>query len=328
MLYHPLKAWEHVHKKTPNGKAVIGWMKEPKPSEKWDWKAINLPCGQCIGCRMDNAQDWAVRCVLESKSWEHNYFVTLTYAPEHIHYNPVVDLETGEISEVQTLWKPDYTKYMKDLRSHHKYHYNHDGIRFYMCGEYGEKTKRPHYHRLLFNMPLDDLKPYFINKNHQQIYTSNYLQNIWGKGIVTVGEISYESRAYTARYILKKQHINDLEPGKVQEFTNMSRNPGIGKYYYDTHKNSMYKNDEVTIRKALGKAINTKPPEYFDRLFDQENEERMSEIKKKRRIGAQDARAREQLHTTLSPDEYLKTREENYAKRIVTLKRGLKEEDF
>lgn len=325
LLYKPLKAYEHKHLQTENGKKVIIFG-EPKYYESYQWNETQIPCGKCIGCRMDYAQEWAVRCMLESKCWEHNYFVTLTYAPEHIHLNPVVDTTTGEYTEVQTLYKPDFTKFMKDLRRQHDYHLHHKGIRFYMCGEYGEKSGRPHYHALLFNTPIPDLKPFFINKNHQQVYISEYLSKVWGKGIVSIGEITYESRSYTRRYILKKQKINEIEPGKVPEFTNMSRDPGIGRIYYDTHKDDMYKNDEIIIRKALSKAISTKPPSYFDRIYDLENPEKMKEIKGNRKERALDARAATALNTSLSPMQYLEVKERNYAKRIATLKRGLKEE--
>lgn len=353
MLYHPLFAFEHKELKTAKGKAVVKVPKQPKDYDqqkgkyklikedlekeygksfpKEFWTMIQIPCGQCIGCKMETAQDWAVRCLLETKLWDENYFVTLTYDEEHVPLHPVpvcINKETGEAGFQKTLHKPDFTKFMKDLRRHHEYHFNHQGIRFYMCGEYGSQTHRPHYHRLLFNMPLNDLKPYFINKNHQQVYTSEYLQKIWGKGIVSVGEITYESRAYTARYILKKQHINDLKPGQMQEFTNMSRMPGIGQGYYDKFKDEIYKNDELTIKKALGMAINTKPPKYFDELYDLENNEKMTEIKLQRRKMAQENRERKNQNITLLPSEQLKVAERNYASRVATLKRGLKEDDF
>lgn len=309
---------------------MIRWS-APTFDDRFNWKEIQLGCGQCIGCKMDNAQDWAIRCVLETKLWEQNYFVTLTYSEDTVPYHPVpvcIDEETGEAGYRQTLKKEDMVKFMKDLRSHHKYHFNHDNIRFYMCGEYGSTTERPHYHVLLFNCPLFDLKPLFVNKQHQQVYRSEYLEKIWGKGIVSVGEITYESRAYTRRYILKKQHINNVKEGQLPEYTNMSRKPGIGADYYKQHKDEIYKNDEITIKKALSRAINTKPPEYFDRLYEKEEEQHLSEIKKKRRERAQEARERQQRNTTLSPMQQLEVKERNYAKRIATLKRGLKEDDY
>lgn len=301
------------------------------PLDFENWKEIQLPCGQCVGCKMDNAQDWAVRCVLESKLWEQNYFVTLTYDEQHVPLHPVpvvLDEETGEAGLRQTLIKEDMADFMKNLRRQHEYHFEHQGVRFFGCGEYGGKTERPHMHILLFNCPLNDLEPLFINKQHQQVYRSAYLEKIWKKGIVSVGEITYESRAYTRRYILKKQQMNNVKPGQLPEFTNMSRKPGIAAEYYKQHKEEIYKNDEITIKKALSAAINTKPPKFFDKLYEKEEEQHLSEVKKKRRERAQDARENKQLRTSLSPVQQLEVAERNYLKRISTLKRELREEDY
>lgn len=329
MLYHPLKAWEHKYKKTVNGKALIGW-KEPTIENMGLWRRIELPCGQCIGCRMDKAADWRMRCVLEAKMYEHNQFITLTYADEHTemykHWNPVIDTKTGEYTLISTLYKPDAVKFMKDLRRYYKYHFNHDGIRFYHSSEYGENTERGHFHFIVFNLPVPDLEPYFINHEGQQVYQSAILTKIWGKGRVTVGEVTYQSAAYVARYIMKKQTGDQSNTNRTPEFTNMSRNPGIGQPWYETHKDQIYKNDEVIIRARLGKAIRKKPSKYFDRLYDQTEPDRLEEVKKQRRDRAQSNRERKLTATSLSADQLLQVQENNYVKKISTLKRGMKED--
>lgn len=262
--------------------------------------------------------------------YEHNYFVTLTYADEYTelgkHWKPVIDTETGEYTVISSLFKPDLQKFMKDLRQYYSYHYGWDNIRFYRCGEYGENTERAHFHLIIFNLPINDLKPYFINHEGQQVYLSDTLTKIWKKGRVTIGEVTYQSAAYVARYIMKKQTGEMQNKNREPEFTNMSRRPGIGEPWYKANKDKAYKNDEVIIRGRLGKAVSKKPPKYFDRLFDQTEPTKLDEIKKNRRARAQDNRERKLLTTSLSADELLQVQENNYVKKISTLKRGMKED--
>lgn len=126
-----------------------------------------IPCGKCIGCRLDYSRQWATRCMLESKDYQQNWFITLTYDEEN---KPLmmwgVD-EDGLIYEPQEDWNgtlnpKDLTKFIKDLRRYWKYHFNEDNIRFYACGEYGGQTKRPHYHAIIFNLNLKEnmLEPF------------------------------------------------------------------------------------------------------------------------------------------------------------------------
>lgn len=335
--YHPLTRWKHKFKKTKNGKnliAVQNWPPDAKNLSNMrrnsiEWNRVEIPCGQCIGCRMQKSEEMRVRCILEAKSWEHNYFVTLTYddAKTDIkkHWKPAKDTETGENILMSSLYKPDLQKFIKDLRRYYKYHYNWDKIRFYRCGEYGEQNERGHYHAILFNLPIKDLKPLFINMEHQQIYTSETIEKIWGHGICTVGEVTYQSRRYVRRYIMKKQTGKQENKIRTPEFTECSRRPGIAAKWYNEHKRQTYEDDELIVKRRLNKAVATKPPKYFDRLYEVENPAHMERIKNKRLEAAIENRNRKLLNTSLTPDELLKTQEDNYIKKITTLKRGMKE---
>lgn len=285
-----------------------------------------------------------MRCIVEAKQWKHNYFVTLTYDEDHVPSMLDTDKngnlihikllekeyhtfdKTGEIVELQTLHKPDLQAFNKRLREYFSRELEHVGIRFYRCGEYGEETHRPHYHIILFNCPIPDLKPYFINKEHQQVYKSDLLQKLWGKGIVSVGEVTYQSRAYVARYIMKKQTGKNKSYAREEEFTEMSVRPGIGKQYFEKNVENIYKNDEIIFRARLDKTVAKKPPRYFDKLYDQIEPDKLSDIKKERRNRAQENRDRKQLYTTLSPMQQLKVAERNMIAKSNMLKRSLKEE--
>jgi len=162
---------------------------------------------------------------------------------------------------------------MKDLRSHYDYDYEHDNIRFYAAGEYGSLTSRPHYHLLLFNLPIKELQYFRTNENHDKIYLSNYLSDIWGKGYVTVGAVTFESAAYVARYIMKKitgEPAEDHYCGRHPEFTRMSRRPGIAHEWYEQNKGKMYETDEIIFKAGKGKTLSIKPTKYYDRLYDVE----------------------------------------------------------
>lgn len=353
--YHPLRAFDtglltdHFKPKykicgsdvdrihAPHTYVRDGLQKDNKKvwQDQWitDWTPI--PCGQCIGCRIDYSRMWADRCILEAKDYVNNAFVTLTYAPEHLpKLQPVVDIETGEAFDWPTLVPDHLTKFMKDLRRYYEHHYNHDGIRFYACGEYGEDGGRPHYHLLIFNLPVPDKVYWFTNNDHENIYVSDSISKIWGKGIVTIGDVTWNSAAYVARYVVKKQKGNTkgcvdipghLVTGIQPEFVRMSRRPGIAFKYYDENKDKFYENDEIVIS-VRGKARTIKPPRYYDKLYDIDCDDPflMQDIKRKRAESARNSMKLQLERTSLSEQEYLAVKERNKISQIGALKRQFK----
>lgn len=187
---------------------------------------IYIPCGKCLACRISKANDWATRCYLEAKQWKYNCFVTLSYNNENLPY-------------FKSLNRRDLQLFMKKLRKNHKgfeprmwkgkVEYP---IRFFACGEYGDKTLRPHYHLGIFNWQPQDLVLHKLNKLQQPLYRSKTIENLWGKGFIIVGPLTMESSAYIARYTQKKiyqkhdQIIKDL--GRDKEFIVTSRRGGLG----------------------------------------------------------------------------------------------------
>lgn len=299
--------------------------------------ATLIPCGKCVQCRLKTSKEWATRCMAECEEWEHNYFVTLTYDPEHLPVpEEMVNYETGEIFLQKEEWKgclipEDLKKFMKDLRRYYKYHYNHDNIRFYGCGEYGGEGHRPHYHLIIFNLPIEPkkLEPFFINKNHQQIYICDEIQKIWGKGLISIGSVTWSSCAYVARYIMKKQggeiaEENYLRNGQIKEFTRMSLKPGIGKTYYKKHKDDIYENDEIIQKTIKGNIGSAKPPKYYDRLFDLDSPEAMEAIKQKRKELAEKAEKLKYQNTTLTKRQQLELEERQRIEKIKSLTRNIK----
>lgn len=212
-------------------------------------KVIYLPCGQCYSCRIARSRDWATRCVLEARAFgDNNSFITLTYSDEFLPKD-------------MSLHKEDFQKFMKRLRKN-----SGEKIRYYMCGEYGDLYQRPHFHACLFGYKPKDLILWSVNDG-VKLYRSPLVEKCWPFGFVTVGDVTYESAAYVARYVLKKktgllaeEHYN----GRLPEYTNMSLKPGIGQTYFEKYSEEIYNRDFVVIRDG----IKAKVPRYFDSIYD------------------------------------------------------------
>lgn len=234
--------------------------------EKWELRYrygssdfFDVPCGHCINCRLNYAKKWSQRCLLETKSWQENWFVTLTYDDDHLP--AVIDRDTGEFS-FATLVPDDVTAFMKRLREFYRDKFGHTEIRFYMAGEYGDTTFRPHYHILLFNVPCFDLKYYSKSPLGDCYYNSDTFNKLWGKGHVVIGEVTAQSAAYVARYCQKKagKKIDYDAIGVRKEYVNMSRRPGIALPYFMANYEKIYKNDTI----YLPNGQMATPMRYFD----------------------------------------------------------------
>lgn len=267
---------------------------------------LTLACGQCIGCRLERSRQWALRCLHEAKMHRANSFVTLTYREEHL-------------PEHRQLVKRDPVLFLKRLRKA-----TGKRFRFYMAGEYGEQYGRPHYHFCLFGLNFPDQQYLQRSPTGYRLYRSPLLEKVWPYGFNTVGELTFETAAYTARYVMKKmngaraqQHYTrtDPETGEIYqlqpEYNNMSRMPGIGKAWLDKYATDAYPEGKVVLR---GKKCNT--PRYYDK-----------EYKKLDPLGyeqLQFAREREGLlHHLDQTDERLAVREIVATAKIRTLKRKL-----
>lgn len=276
--YSPKKAWQYTDFEG-NSKISFDVTKAPNGT-----KFINIPCGQCIGCRLDYSREWANRLMIEAKTAKNAYFVTLTYDDMHLPIQKNVNKKTGEYFESYPLVKEHVKKFIKDLRNKYAYEYQTQGIKYYIAGEYGDISGRPHYHMLLYNAPIKDLTFYKASPNGI-LKNSEMLQKLWGKGYVVIADLCWETAAYTARYVMKKikgkgskEHYN--ENGLEPEFILSSK--GIGRDYYEINKEKIYKNDEIIIMGKGRQPQKIKPPRYYDKLYAEENPEKMEAIKERR----------------------------------------------
>lgn len=229
---------------------------------------VELPCRKCLECTSSRAREWSIRCQLESEQFTDNYFVTLTYNDNNIKFNKVWSFESDLPKYVPTLVKEDTFKFMKSLRQNFKRCKNHDGIRFFMCGEYGEKRYRPHYHYILFNLPLDDLEFIGNSKTGIPLYRSRFLERSWNKGFVTVQKFSIECARYVAQYCTKKLNkCDNLKQGRDDEFINMSRMPGIGSNWFFNNCSKLYCVNEYTVNPKITRSSCSKGNDYKVNTF-------------------------------------------------------------
>lgn len=219
---------------------------------------VLLPCGKCIECKKAYAREWANRCVLEASLYENNWFVTLTYDDDHIGNNK--------------LDKKDFQLFMKKLRKKFG-----TGIRFFGCGEYGEKSGRKHFHIILFNCNLPDVKPLGKGRTNGYYYESKLLSDIWDKGNVLLGDCSYLSCQYVARYCLKKAYDTSYSS---DQFVLMSRRPGIGYNYLINNAAELMKDDVIYFYSDNGCKMH--PPRYWDKLFEKLDPVLYEQVKLKR----------------------------------------------
>lgn len=267
--FYPVTGWKS-RKLNANKKRDIVFNK----SQGYMDLEVQVPCGQCIGCRLDRSRQWALRCMHEASLYTENSYITLTYNEDNIPVNYGLD-------------KKAFPKFMKRLRKK----YSDKKIRFFHCGEYGSENGRPHYHAILFNHDFKDKEFFNVNQNQNIIYRSATLEKLWPYGFSTIGEVTYQSCAYVARYVVKKVNGEkaleeycdiDLETGEIlreiePEYATMSRRPGIAKEWFDKYKSDCFPKDFVTIN---GQKVSI--PKYYDYLLELEDPNKIRTIKTKR----------------------------------------------
>lgn len=265
-----------------------------RPTNLDNYQELEIPCGICLGCKLDLANSWATRIMLECKDHKENSFITLTYD------NKYLPIRNNHI----TLCKKDIQDFIKRLR----FRLNKK-ISYFACGEYGPKTHRPHYHLIVFGYKPKDLKLHKFSATENNMYISEELAKIWGKGYVCVEDVNYKSACYTARYVQKKagiqpnkriltgekEEIEKLDErtgeiytsivnkrltekydkwGREKEFILMSKKPAIGLNYWNKNKDIIKRNKGILIK--IDDKTTLKPiPRYFKKIWEKEDYEEL-----------------------------------------------------
>ena len=259
--FHPIEAYK------TNGGSIV--FRDPGPALH---SLLKLPCGRCIGCRLERSRQWSLRCINEASLYKDNAFVTLTYDDAH--------LPPG-----RSLQYRDFQLFLKRLRK-----YYGTNVRFYMCGEYGTQTQRPHYHACLFNLSISDKKLH-SRSGDDYLYSSLTLSKLWPYGHSLIGDVTSKSAAYCARYMMDKLKWDDKtnaayantdpDTGEVTyrtpEFSRMSLRPGIGAPWVAKFGSDVFNHDKHVYE---GKP--SKPPRYYDILHKRTDPSSWAETKGRR----------------------------------------------
>lgn len=265
---------------------------------------IQIPCGKCLGCRMDYARHWQHRLLMEKQCHDSAWFCTMTYDEDHVP-KLILEDESGSLVALDNLCKKDVQDFIKRLRDH----FPEDHLRYFCVGEYGGQTGRSHYHMIIFGLHLTDVKEKIGIKsvNGEQVYHSEEFEKIWSKGICELGTVTPESCSYVARYVTKKLRDGAKEElyalGLEKEFALMSRKPAIGRIYFDMYPD-MFKDGKVFLSLKNGSQV-IMPDRYFKALID--NQEKKAE----RYVATKVNRQSRLLLTDLNYLDQLKTEEKN-----------------
>ena len=284
-----------------NGKAVIKVLSKKRSLDDSHFihvtngskiEFLQLPCGQCIECRLKRSREWAMRCMHEASLYDSNCFITLTFNDDYV--DPVLSLR-----------KHHFQKFMKRLRKY----LSSDGsassrrVRYFHAGEYGEKFGRPHHHAILFNYDFPD-KILCRQDKGFNYYRSELLSKLWSDpvtgesyGIHEISDVTFESCAYVARYVCKKvngakaedhyQIMDDLGNfhQREPEYCTMSRRPGIGLDWYEKYKDTdVWAHDSITLRSGA----KCTPPRYYGSKYELTNPGEYALIKEKRLLKCKD----------------------------------------
>lgn len=286
---------------------------------------IDIPCRKCIGCRLDYSRQWADRLMIELQRHDSAWFVTLTYDENNVPH--AVRPSTGEIEPYSTLIKRDCQLFMKRLRKAHQKLYPDNHLMYYLAGEYGEISGRPHYHAIIFDLVLNDLK-LWSRVNGFQYFTSEWLQSIWKLGRVIVAHVTWDTCAYTARYIVKKQlgkaaKEEYYENGILPEFSLVSTKPAISKIYFEESilQSKIFGNVESLHLSTSEGGREVRFPKYWDRLYERIDPDGLSEIKDSRKEAAESIKQLKLVQTSKSYYDYLEDEELNKLAQVNVLKR-------
>lgn len=268
--YHPLKGY-FSEKENKTGKRPLVFCSDKAllPIPQF------VPCGSCIGCRLDRSKQWAIRCVHEASLHDDNCFITLTFDNKHLRSDGSLD-------------KTDFQKFMKRLR---KAIYPKQ-VRYFHCAEYGPKFLRPHHHALLFGFDFPDKLVFDVKgkkKDGAVYFVSPLLQSLWSFGFSMITAVNEDTAAYCSRYILKKHagtgmwgeelhHAKKLHYGEREpEFITMSLKPAIGQKWYDRFRDEVYQDGCVIF-----KSYKIKAPKFYDSKYEIDFPFQMCMIKSER----------------------------------------------
>lgn len=259
---------------------------------KYGDSLLLLPCGKCVGCIADYKQSWAVRILLEASLYEHNSFITLTY-------------RDGFLPKDNRPHRDEIVKFFKRLRKRIGC-----DIRYFYCGEKGDKSGRAHYHAIIFGYDFPDKELHGRTSKGSLIYRSKLLEECWKFGLSSIGEVEPGSACYVSQYANKKKLSGDDDGS----FVGMSRMPGLGSAQFNLN---WFKSD--TIYCALGEPT---IPRFFMKLLEGVKPEFYEDWKAARKKRASQRIGTQYIHGFKNEEEALYYDEEVKLKKYYAKQRS------
>lgn len=178
-----------------------------------------VPCGKCFSCRKKQSNDWAVKLICENEYHIKKCFVTLTFDNNILKNGNKYGANLSFIYHIEN--SNDYfKKFMKRLRKHYK----NKAITYFRVSEYGDKTKRPHIHMIIWGINFEeDRIQYTQSKSNHIQYYSPTLQKLWNCGICTIQDINIYNTIYTSQYVNKKFKKDEKRYKAKISFSNRSK---------------------------------------------------------------------------------------------------------
>jgi len=246
-------------------------------SQKVSGVDFKVPCGKCLPCLKKRRADWSFRLENEYLSSDSALFITLTYNDKYLPYRYVksfndkiknIQVKYSVRTKYPTLNKKHCQDFIKRLRNNQNKHVkkafnctdkevkqHSKPLRYYLVGEYGTKTQRPHYHILLFNYDVTNV---------------NSITDSWNYGFTDIGTVTAASINYCTKYMFKE--FNAKKDTRQRPFSLMSKGRkntpyGIIGYSY-LEKNGIHhiETEDLQVRTLDGN-VQRMPRAFLKRLF-------------------------------------------------------------
>lgn len=299
-------------KYTENGKRLYTLNKQRGYADEM----VLVPCRKCLGCKMEQSRQNAVRICDEASLYEYNCFITLTVSDEHMN----------EVFPSGCLDQRPFQLFMKRLRKYFNglsyipqpkwwnsnKKWNPLPIRCVYCGEYGDQNYRPHFHAILFNFDFLDKVEEKTSGAGSSLYVSPTLCKLWPYGLCDIGEVNFNSAAYLARYVIKKASSDEvkIDPNTglvlTPEFVQYPSGYGLGRGWIERYKDDVYNYD---VRLFDGQKM--RPPKFYDKKML--TDDKKSDLIRKRRQNA----------IRSAPKQDLNVKEELLSLKVKRLKRSI-----
>lgn len=249
------------------------WPLVSNPSDGCTDLPVDIPCGRCVFCRLKNSFGKSTRIVHELETWDTACFLTLTYNDDTL---PISSKGLPTLTRGQS---GHLTKFFKRLRK-----CINRPVKYFSCGEYGERTARPHHHAVLYGYDFADDRRYLKMSGNHKLYTSQLLTDLWQHGNCYIGSVTWESASYVASYVVKK--LTGPDAAVTYDYFDlvppyMTASLGLGLNWIDRWMHDVYPRDRINVNGHL-----VKPPRYYDDRLKKTNPDLYADVMRNRRNNA------------------------------------------